>query len=105
MSKAAIPCMRKQGWDRVINISSMVAELGGVGHAAVSASKAVVLGFTRALADDVSPQGITIMAINPMVVMTSRGEAAVKRTYGDEPGAANSTSPCVGSRRMRTSLL
>lgn len=87
MSKAAVPYMKKGGWGRIINIASMVAELGGAHHAPFSASKAAVVGFTRALADDVGPHGITAMAINPMIIMTSRGEAAVKRMYGDEPGA------------------
>lgn len=87
MSKAALKYMRERGWGRIINISSMVAEMGGAHHAAFSASKAAVLGFTRALADDVGPQGITVMAINPMIIMTSRGEAAVRRMYGDDPAA------------------
>lgn len=91
MSRSVLPYMRKGGWGRIINISSMVAEMGGSRHIAFSASKAAVLGFTRALADDVGPQGITVMAVNPMIIMTSRGEAAVKRMYGDDPiaGAAH----------------
>lgn len=93
MSKAVLKYMRKHGWGRIINIASMVAEMGGAKHVAFSASKAAVVGFTRALADDVGPQGITVMAINPMIIMTSRGEAAVKRMYGDDPAAGAAQIP------------
>ena len=93
MSKSAIPYMKKNGWGRIINLGSMVAELGATEHAAFSASKAAVIGFTKALAHDVGPHGINVMAVNPMIVMTSRGEAAVKRMYGEEPGAGANHIP------------
>lgn len=93
MSRAVLPYMRKQHWGRIINIASMVAELGGPHLAAFTASKAAVIGFTRSLASDVGPQGINVMAINPMIIMTSRGEAAVKRMYGDDPDAGSGHIP------------
>ena len=87
MSKHAIPYMKKNGWGRIVSIGSMLVELGGARTHAFTASKAAVVGFTRALADDVGPYGINAMAVNLMVMLTSRGEEYVRRTFGDEPGA------------------
>lgn len=87
MSRAAVKYMRKRGWGRVINISSLAAESGHPGHSAFSASKAAILGFTRALAADVGRHGITVMALSPGLTMTARGKLATQRLYGDDVNA------------------
>ena len=72
MSRFAVPHMRAQRWGRVINISSQAGQVAAAMSTAYSASKAGVLGFTRALSADVAPWGITVNAIAPGMVATSR---------------------------------
>jgi 3-oxoacyl-[acyl-carrier protein] reductase len=72
MSRFAVPHMRAQRWGRIINISSQAGQVAAAMSTAYSASKAGVLGFTRALSADVAPWGITANAIAPGMVATSR---------------------------------
>jgi 3-oxoacyl-[acyl-carrier protein] reductase len=72
MSRFAVPHMRAQRWGRIINISSQAGQVSAAMSTAYSASKAGVLGFTRALSADVAPWGITVNAISPGMVATSR---------------------------------
>ena len=72
MSRFAVPHMRAQRWGRIINISSQAGQVAAAMSTAYSASKAGVLGFTRALSADVAPWGITVNAISPGMVATSR---------------------------------
>src|SRR5215469_6745384 len=72
MSRFAVPHMRAQRWGRIINISSQAGQVAAAMSTAYSASKAGILGFTRALSADVAPWGITVNAIAPGMVATSR---------------------------------
>ena len=72
MSRFSVPHMRAQRWGRIINISSQAGQVAAAMSTAYSASKAGVLGFTRALSADVAPWGITCNAISPGMVATSR---------------------------------
>jgi 3-oxoacyl-[acyl-carrier protein] reductase len=72
MSRYAVPHMRAQRWGRIINISSQAGQVAAAMSTAYSASKAGILGFTRALSADVAPWGITVNAIAPGMVATSR---------------------------------
>jgi NAD(P)-dependent dehydrogenase (short-subunit alcohol dehydrogenase family) len=72
MSRFAVPVMRQRRWGRIVSISSMAGLIGAPRSTAYSASKAAVIGFTRALAMDVAPWGITVNAICPGMVATSR---------------------------------
>jgi 3-oxoacyl-[acyl-carrier protein] reductase len=55
---------------RIVNISSVVATTGYTGLSAYSASKAALLGFTRSLAREVGPLGITVNAVSPGFIDT-----------------------------------
>ena len=72
MSRFAVPHMRRGRWGRIVSISSMAGLVGAPRSTAYSASKAAIIGFTRALAMDVAPWGITVNAICPGMVATSR---------------------------------
>ena len=72
MSRFAVPVMRQRRWGRIVSISSMAGLIGAPRSTAYSASKAAIIGFTRALAMDVAPWGITVNAICPGMVATSR---------------------------------
>jgi 3-oxoacyl-[acyl-carrier protein] reductase len=77
MARFAVPHMRAQRWGRIINISSQAGQVAAPRSTAYSASKAGVLGFTRALSADVAPWGITVNAIAPGMVATSRSVLSV----------------------------
>lgn len=68
--KAFVPGMRERGWGRIVNLTSNT--FGMVVHELVHyvASKGGVIGFTRALASDLAPFGITVNAIGPSLTRT-----------------------------------
>ena len=72
MCRAAVPAMRRRRWGRIINISSMAGVIGAPRSTPYSASKAAILGLTRALAMDVAAWGITVNSIAPGALDTSR---------------------------------
>ena len=72
MSRAAVPHMRARGWGRIVNMSSNAGRRGSPRQVVYSASKAAILGLTRSLAMDVAPQGITVNAVCPGPIDTSR---------------------------------
>lgn len=72
MCRFAVPVMREQRFGRIINIASMAGVVAVPRSAAYSASKAGILGLTRSVALDAAPWGITVNAICPGLVGTSR---------------------------------
>lgn len=64
-SRCVISDMKAKGWGRIINISSQLAHKGASELAHYCASKAAVLGFTRAFAREVIKSGITVNAVSP----------------------------------------
>jgi 3-oxoacyl-[acyl-carrier protein] reductase len=69
-SKAVVRAMMKQRWGRIINVSS-VSGIGGLpGQTNYSASKAGVIGLTKALAKEVAARNITVNAVAPGYVTT-----------------------------------
>jgi NAD(P)-dependent dehydrogenase (short-subunit alcohol dehydrogenase family) len=72
MCRAAIPAMRRRRWGRIINISSMAGMIAAPRSTPYSASKAGIIGLTRALSMDVAAYGVTVNAICPGALDTSR---------------------------------
>ncbi len=70
-SKAAIRQMMKQRYGRIINISSVSGQAGQVGQTNYSASKAGLIGFTKALAREVASRQITVNAVAPGFIPTA----------------------------------
>ena len=68
--KAALPDMIRAHSGVIVNVASMWGEVGASCEAAYSASKAGVIGLTKALAKEVGPSGIRVNAVSPGVVMT-----------------------------------
>ncbi|MEM0313026.1 MAG: 3-oxoacyl-[acyl-carrier-protein] reductase [Candidatus Bathyarchaeia archaeon] len=64
-SKMAAECMMKQNYGRIINISSVVAQMGNIGQVNYAASKAGLIGLTKALALELAKYGITVNAVSP----------------------------------------
>ncbi|GAA1123713.1 SDR family NAD(P)-dependent oxidoreductase [Citricoccus alkalitolerans] len=72
MCRAAVPLMRSSRYGRIVSISSMAGLTAAPFSVAYSASKAAVIGMTRALSMDLGPWGITVNAVCPGLVATSR---------------------------------
>jgi len=62
-TKAVLAYMREAGFGRIINISSVVGQTGSAGASNYAASKAGLIGFTKAAAREVAKRGITVNAI------------------------------------------
>ena len=84
MSRAAVPTMRKARFGRIVSVSSKAALRPGPKRATYAASKAAILGFTRSLALDLAPHGITVNAVCPGPIRTSRAISTNRREYGDD---------------------
>lgn len=69
-SKFILPYMIRRKSGQIINIASMWGETGASCEVHYSASKAAVIGFTKALAKEVGPSGIRVNAVSPGVIMT-----------------------------------
>ncbi len=69
-SKAVVRPMMKQRWGRIVNITSVSGIAGQAGQTNYSASKAGIIGLTRALAREVATRGITVNAVAPGFVKT-----------------------------------
>lgn len=70
VTQAALPEMRKKKWGRIINISSVAAQLGGVIGPHYAASKAGMIGLTHSYASLLANEGITVNAIAPALIET-----------------------------------
>ncbi len=70
VTKCFIDDMIKNKYGRIINISSMWGETGGSCEVHYSASKSAVIGFTKALAKELAPSGITVNCVSPGVIET-----------------------------------
>jgi NAD(P)-dependent dehydrogenase (short-subunit alcohol dehydrogenase family) len=65
VSRSFIPMMKGRAYGRIINLASMMSHVSLPGRTAYSASKAAMLGVTRALAQELADDGITVVAISP----------------------------------------
>lgn len=81
-SKLAAADMARRGNGRIINISSIIGQMGGFGQTNYAASKAGVLGFTKSLARELADKGVTVNAVCPGFIdtdMVRRMPEAVKQ--------------------------
>jgi 3-oxoacyl-[acyl-carrier protein] reductase len=70
MSQAVIPPMMKERWGRIINIASVVGEMGNPGQANYVSSKAGLIGLTKCLAHELASRNITVNAVAPGYIET-----------------------------------
>lgn len=70
LSKACMRGMMKARWGRIINISSVVGQMGNAGQTNYAATKAGVSGFTRSLAKEVGSRNVTVNAVAPGFIDT-----------------------------------
>jgi len=69
-SKAVARDMVRARWGRIVNVTSIVGEMGNAGQAAYAAAKAGVIGFTKAAARELASRGITVNAVSPGLIAT-----------------------------------
>jgi NAD(P)-dependent dehydrogenase (short-subunit alcohol dehydrogenase family) len=93
-SQAALGLMRRAGGGRIINVASVSGLVGAVGLTHYAASKAGVIGFTKALAREVAPLGITVNAIAPGIIETE----TTRQTFPE--GALQAYQAQVPLRRL-----
>lgn len=70
VSRAAVRVMMRQRSGRIVNISSVAGLAGNAGQANYAASKAGIVGFTKSLAKEAGPRGITVNAVAPGYIPT-----------------------------------
>ena len=75
LSRAALKGMMKRRWGRIIGISSIVGVTGNPGQANYVASKAGLIGMSKALAQEVATRGITVNCVAPGMIETAMTDA------------------------------
>lgn len=79
-SQAVLRPMIRQEWGRIINISSVVGQMGNAGQVNYAASKAGLIGMAKALAREVASRGITVNVIAPGMIDTDMTRALVSQS-------------------------
>ena len=80
VTQAVLPGMRKQRWGRIINMSSVAAQTGGVVGPHYASSKAGMIGLTHSYANLLAKEGITANAIAPALIKTDMVMANLRAT-------------------------
>ena len=75
LTKSVSRHMVKQRSGRIINMSSVVGQMGNAGQSNYSAAKAGIIGFTKSMARELASRGVTVNAIAPGFIMTAMTEA------------------------------
>ena len=68
--RAVVPAMRRAGYGRIVNVSSIVGKEGAPGIAAYAAAKAGVIGFTKSLARELVGSGVLANTVAPVITET-----------------------------------
>ena len=82
-AQAVIKPMVKQRSGRIISVSSVVGQTGNAGQANYAASKAGLIGFSKALARELASRNITVNVVAPGLVETDMTRAIADRAQGD----------------------
>jgi 3-oxoacyl-[acyl-carrier protein] reductase len=85
VTQAFLPAMRARKWGRIINISSVAAQIGGVVGPHYAASKAGMLGLTYYYARYLAKEGITANAIAPALIETDMVRANLRAAASNVP--------------------
>lgn len=86
---AILPSMVEAGWGRILNLSSVVAQMGNFGQANYAATKGAVISFTETLARELARKNITVNAVAPGFIETDMTkdipEAALTQVKAQTP--------------------
>ncbi len=75
VTKAVIRPMMKNRYGRIVNIASVIGQMGNAGQSNYGASKAGLIGFTKSLAREVASRNITVNAVTPGYIVTAMTES------------------------------
>ncbi len=70
LCRAVVPGMRERGWGRIVNMASIAGKEGNARLSAYSATKAAVIGLTKALGKELASDGILVNAVAPALIET-----------------------------------
>jgi 3-hydroxybutyrate dehydrogenase len=106
VTRACLPVMLDRGWGRIVNIASTSASVGSPTSAAYAASKAGVVGFSRCVALEGAPRGVTCNTISPTWVETRFGvqwmtHLSIDRTQSEAQVVAEATRSTPMGRPLR----
>jgi 3-oxoacyl-[acyl-carrier protein] reductase len=82
-AQAVLRPMIKQRAGRIISIGSVVGEMGNAGQVNYAASKAGLIGLTKALAKEVAARNITVNVVTPGLIETDMTRAISEKAHGD----------------------
>lgn len=95
--QAFLPAMKARGYGRIVNIASIGGKHGAPEQAHYSASKAAVMGFSRVLAQEVGPLGITVNCICPGIILTDMGRVNLEDPAVREAWQAKTALARIGA--------
>jgi 3-oxoacyl-[acyl-carrier protein] reductase len=82
-ARAAARLMLKAKWGRIVNISSVVGEMGNAGQVPYVSSKAGLIGLTKALAKELASRNVTVNAVAPGFIETDMTNALDEKVRGE----------------------
>lgn len=99
--KEVLPAMIARASGSIVTLSSMWGQVGGSCEVIYSASKAAIIGMTKALAKEVAPSGIRVNCVSPGVILTDMtaplGEETLAALAADTPLGRNGTPEDVAN--------
>jgi 3-oxoacyl-[acyl-carrier protein] reductase len=100
-TRAAIPGMKASGWGRIINISSAAGlTVSKTGIQAYASAKAGLIGFTRQMAHELGPVGVTVNCIAPGFILSNPTTEKQWRSYG--PDGQRDLISGIATKRLGT---
>ena len=96
VTQAFLPSMKARKYGRIVNIASIGGKHGAPEQAHYSASKAAVMGFSRVLAQEVGPSGITVNCVCPGIILTDMGRVNLEVPQVREAWQAKTAMARIG---------
>ena len=96
LSSAVVPYMKSQKWGRIVNIGSISGVMGEAFASMYSATKASLVGMTKALALELASENITVNTINPGWVDTELGKGSIE----DSEFSEDEILECIPQKRF-----